>query len=228
MAVAQAVPKVDDVREKIVASRKAVARRITEFYTALGISRVEFFRAIGMNYNTLQSYVGGRSEPGSLFFTRLIEEYPLADIGFILTGVKTSMEGFVKADLIPFSKLPIVDTIPAEGFTKSVDEEYIIDWMYTTKTETASTFAFLVRGEGFAPDAKDGSIIILAPTDIINPGELYLVLTKTNGLVLKRVYKSEKGYRLAPPSSADASVAVSGDEIGKIFQVIEISTHFVR
>lgn len=227
MTIAQPVPKVDNVREKIIASRKEVARRIAEFYTDLGITRVEFFRAIGMNYNTLQSYLGGRSEPGSLFFTRLIEEYPLADIGYILTGVKTSMEGFVQEDLIPFSKLPVVDTIPSEGFTESVSEEFIIDWTFTTKTGFARTFAFLVRGEGFAPDAKDGSIIILAPTDTINTGELYLVLTKTHGLALKRVYRSEKGYRLAPPSSAGSSIAVAHDEIEKIFQVIEISTHFV-
>lgn len=217
--------KVRISKEEVIASRKAVGKRITEFYTGLGLTRSDFAEILGVDYHNLFSYEEGRTEPGSIFLAKFNVQYPSADICYLMTGNKTLLDGYTSNEIVPFMKIPIVDSIPQEGFSEGVPQEYIIGWTFTHKINSSFGFALLVRGDALEPDAKDGSHIVLTPTDDPKNGSICILTSKT-GLLLKRVYKNEKGYRLASASSSEPSRPVKKTEIGKMFQVIEISTRF--
>lgn len=207
--------------------REEIGERVTQFYENMGLSRPEFVAVLGVEYDTLRSYERGKSEPGSSFFEKLREKYPASDIGWIITGKRTVVEGMENVDPIPLRKIPVVDSLPSGGFLQGIPEESVINSIYTTELKNPSVFALLVRTGSMMPDIKEGDYAVLLPVKKAQEGKMYLVSAGNKPFMLGKVFRNEKGFMLIPSNSSLQSVVLGARDEVSFYELVEISRRFV-
>lgn len=206
-------------------SRKEVGKRLTQLYENMKLSRHQFADALGMKYETLRSYEKGQAEPGSLFFKRLTEVYPGADVGYILTGRKRESERMAGA--LEIRRVPVVHSIPAGGFLEGIPDEEIVDQVFTTDLKTKGLFGLIVKGHSMEPDVYEGDIVVFAPDLPFVNGKVYAVVSQRSEATLKKVYRTKEGWTLVPLNPAFESRVLPEDEVIKLYRMVSINRKYL-
>ena len=192
---------------------KFIHTNIRHLRTSKGCSQEQFAEELGWTRSIVGSYEEGRSEPS---IERLIVLSNYFDIPIDIL-VKNDLRiakdtSFIevgnKRVLFPVTvnetNEDLIDIIPVKasaGYLEGyADPEYIeqLEKIKLPFLPTGTHRAFPIKGDSMLP-VKDGSFIVARFVDDISnikDGRTYVVLTKEDGLVYKRIYKEESALIL--------------------------------
>jgi transcriptional regulator with XRE-family HTH domain len=215
-------------KDAIIQAKAELGRRVVAFRESFGLERTAFAERMGYEYYLILSYESGKTEPNALFYKKLREEFPSVDIGFLITGRHTVLEGFEVLEDAEVNTIPVVDDIPDKGFPKGIPKSHIIDHVITTATSDPHAFGLLVQDMSFHPEAREGDFLILLPVEEAESGDPHLIHNPKKGtLELVKIHKSQDGYRVLPIGNDKKPHSRTRENIGKIYRVIEITRKFL-
>lgn len=197
----------------ICSNMKNIQNNIRHLRTARGYSQEQFAEELGWTRSVVGSYEEGRSEPSidrlialSNYFDIPIDilvknDLRLAkDTSFIEIGSKRVLFPITVNE----ANEDLIEIIPAKasaGYLEGYADPEYIEQLQKIKLPflpTGTHRAFPIKGDSMLP-VKDGSFVVakyVEDVTDIKDGRTYIVLTKDDGLVYKRVYdKTEvEGY----------------------------------
>ncbi|GAB5563562.1 MAG: hypothetical protein Wins2KO_06250 [Winogradskyella sp.] len=187
---------------------KAIQANIKHLRALRKLSQERFADDLGWSRSMVGSYEEGRSEPP---IERLIElsNYLNIPIDILVRNDlrKAKDTSFIevgnKRVLFPVTvnedNEDLIEIIPAKasaGYLSGYDDPEYIEQLQKIKLPflpTGTHRAFPIKGDSMLP-VKDGSFVVAKFVEDINDiknGRTYIVLTKDDGLVYKRVYLTE-------------------------------------
>ena len=184
---------------------KFIQNNIRHLRTARGFSQEQFAEELGWTRSVIGSYEEGRSEPS---IDRLIDLSGYFDIPIDIL-VKNDLRyakdtSFIevgnKRVLFPITvnegNEDLIEIVPAQasaGYLLGYADPEYIEQLQKIKLPflpTGTHRAFPIKGDSMLP-VKDGSFVVakyVEAIDDVKDGRTYIVLTKDDGLVYKRVY----------------------------------------
>ena len=160
-------------------------------------NKSEFCRRIGRPAQAIKDIVGGKgSAPGfDLIFDILASDLGISP-NWLLTGRGDMLEKKERPRPEPTSKtLPL---IPIEAFAghglPAYEDEKIQDY-YTVTDFKESDFLIRVKGDSMSPKYCGGDLVAckkLKETYFLQWGRCYVIFTRSQGVMIKRVQPSEK------------------------------------
>lgn len=170
--------------------------KIKALRKSMGLTQTELGERMGVKKNAVSKWECGRVES---IPTSTLKE--LAD----LFGVKPSylMDEDSKCDVFPFEKMkriPIMGRISAG--LPILAEQNIEGYTYTDLNEGAEYFGLRVKGDSMtAARINDGDILIVRQQDIVENGQIAVVMVGDNEATVKRFYQSGDIVTLMPQST---------------------------
>ena len=187
---------------------KMIQANIRHLRTLKGFSQELFADELGWTRSVVGSYEEGRSEPS---IERLIEVSNYFDIPIdilVRNDLRAAKDtSFIevgnKRVLFPITvnetNEDLIDIIPAKasaGYLEGYADPEYIEQLQKIKLPflpTGTHRAFPIKGDSMLP-VKDGSFVVakfIEDANEIKDGRTYIVLTKEDGLVYKRVYRND-------------------------------------
>lgn len=163
-----------------------------------GENKSEFCRRIGRPAQAIKDIVGGKnSAPGY----ELIYDILSSDLGispnWLLLGEGPMVTTQKKEESSPATRLPL---IPMEAFAgpglPNYEDERVEDY-YTISEFKNSDFLIRVKGDSMVPRYNGGDIVACKKVDMdkvyfLQWNRAYVILTRSQGIMIKRVQPSEK------------------------------------
>jgi transcriptional regulator with XRE-family HTH domain len=185
---------------------KYIHSNIRHLRTSKGYSQEQFAEELRWTRSIVGSYEEGRSEPPIDRLIALSNYFDIPIDILIKNDLRTAKDtAFIevgnKRVLFPISvndrDEDLIDIVPAKasaGYLEGyADPEYIeqLEKIKLPFLPTGTHRAFPIKGDSMLP-VKDGSFIVarfLDDIQMLKNGRTYIVLTKEDGLVYKRVYR---------------------------------------
>lgn len=173
-------------KNKITAERLRIAREKKQWsYGTLS-------DATGFSKSTLQRYETG--------FVSNIPIDRLKIIGNALDVRPEWLMGFNESDTLHSSKkgvsVPVLGYVRAGIPIEAVEE--ILDYEEISQEMSAQGehFALSIKGDSMEPKISEGDVVIVRKQDVVENGELAVVLVNGNDATVKRFYKNDNGITL--------------------------------
>lgn len=130
-------------------------------------------------------------------------------------GVSVPVLGYVRAG------------IPIEAVEEILDYEEISQEM----SNQGEFFALTIKGDSMEPKISEGDVVIVRKQDIVENGELAVVLVNGNDATVKKFYMSENGVTLISTNPAYDPFTYSKQEVNElpikvIGKVVELRAKF--
>lgn len=197
-----------------------IKKNILKYLDFKGVTKYEFYQKTGVS-NGVLSQKNGFSEENLM---RFLSYYTDVDLNWLLTGqgsmLKTDVkEGKIIAERIDTFSLnltnenliPIMDIETVGGFGSanfSISQNNISDYCQIPAFKGKKVdFMIPVRGFSMYPRYKTGDLVactIISENTFIQWNEVHVIATREQGILLKRLNKSEKeGYLKAISDNKD-------------------------
>lgn len=174
-----------------------IQKRILEAVGALcGDNKSEFCRRIGRPAQAIKDIVGGKgSAPGF----DLIYDILSSDLGISPNWLLTGDGDMLKDKEKPQQSSKTLPLIPIEAFAgpglPTYEDERIEDY-YTVTDFKQSDFLVRVKGDSMSPKFCGGDLVACKsiPADqtfFIQWGRIYVIYTRSQGVMIKRIQQSE-------------------------------------
>ena len=169
--------------------------RLEDFAKASGLGGLAGLdSACGFNKNTLTKKTEGMN---TTLLLKVVDKFPQLNLNWVITGIGPMLNGSRRPEPSAHS-LPL---IPMEAFAgpglPSYEDERIEDY-YTVSEFKNSDFLIRVKGDSMVPKYNGGDIVACKKVkDIffLPWNRAYVILTQSQGIMIKRVQPSEKeGY----------------------------------
>lgn len=175
--------------------------RMKELREEKGISMKEAARQLNMAYTTYVNYEKGEREPNSETLISIANFFDTS-IDYLLGKTNSrnlpSVSGAVPYH--PTHRIPILGRISA-GLPLYADE-HIEGYTYTDLNGGAEYFALRVSGDSMnAIRIYDGDLLIVRRQDIVDNGDVAVVLVGDEDATVKRFYKEGNTVTLMPQST---------------------------
>lgn len=138
--------------------------------------------------STISMYENGNREPD--FETlEVIADYFNVSLGSLIGSVapQRSMQG-VSVPVLGYVRAGI----PIEAIEDILDYEEISQEM----AAQGEYFALRIKGDSMEPKISEGDVVIVRKQDVVENGELAVVLVNGNDATVKRFYKNDNGVTL--------------------------------
>ena len=162
------------------------------------LSLKEFSEKIGVNYRTLQNYLGGISTPSGEFLIAANEEYGVS-IKWLLKGDGEMYDAESMNKIhnehtrvaIPRRDLPV-----AAGLAVGLQEEHEPDeylsfsnnWIKKNHFDPQKLSFVYVKGDSMVPELDDGDLVLIDEREVTAPTQIKIYCVRTeDGVSLKRV-----------------------------------------
>ena len=187
---------------------KKIQANIRHLRSLKKFSQERFADELGWSRSMVGSYEEGRSEPPIERLVELSDYFNIPidilvkndlrrakDTSFIQVGAKRVLFPITVNE----ENEDLIEIIPAKasaGYLSGYDDPEYIEQLQKIKLPflpTGTHRAFPIKGDSMLP-VKDGAFIVakyVETIDNVKSGRTYIVLTKDDGLVYKRVYKPE-------------------------------------
>lgn len=171
--------------------------RIVKFFSEhLGITQNAFEDSCGITHGTISSIkVKG---PSVDVLAKISSSYPQLDLNWLVSG-----GGHMLKDDAPKPSAHALPLIPMEAFAgpglPNYEDEKIEDF-YTVSEFKNCDFLIRVKGDSMVPKYNGGDIVACKKVDMdkvffLQWNRAYVILTRSQGIMIKRVQPSEKdGY----------------------------------
>lgn len=173
-----------------------MANRIRELRKQKGITMKQLGAVVGLAESTISQYENGKREPDNETLLRFGEYFGVT-VGYLL-GVEDA-----QPEIIPYSpthRIPILGRISA-GLPLYA-EEHIEGYTYTELNGGAEYFALQVSGDSMnAARIQEGDTLIVRRQDVVENGEIAVVIVGDDEATVKRFYKSGSIVTLMPQST---------------------------
>ena len=184
---------------------KKIQANIRHLRNLRGFSQEQFADELGWTRSVVGSYEEGRSEPSIERLIALSDYFDIPIDILVKNDLRVAQDtSFIevgnKRVLFPITvneaSEELIEIIPAKasaGYLQGYDDPEYIEQLQKIKLPflpTGTHRAFPIKGDSMLP-VKDGSFIVakfVEDFDDVKDGRTYIVLTKEEGLVYKRVY----------------------------------------
>ena len=163
-----------------------------------GGNKSEFCRRIGRDVSSLKDVIGGkRSAPGYALLYSIIS----SDLGISPKWLMSGEGPMLNETHQPKPSSHSLPLIPMEAFAgpglPNYQDERIEDF-YTVSEFKNSDFLIRVKGDSMVPKYNGGDIVackVVSDIFFLQWNRAYVILTRSQGIMIKRVQPSEKdGY----------------------------------
>jgi repressor LexA len=202
---------------------KAIGARIQKARKAAGITQEAMAMQLGIGVRMYAKYEYGEVLPK---VERLVQIADILKVPYqsLLSDKVYSFEEDDKGGLshARLYKVPVVNHIPAGGFTLGFEQAEISEWVFT-RTSTPGAFALRVEGQSMEPKIMEGDIVVIAPDLPFVNGEVYSVVLADSQHTLKRVQRVDGGYLLIPDNPMYEPIFKQAKEVIRLYRVVELS-----
>ncbi|MBT8257360.1 MAG: LexA family transcriptional regulator [Bacteroidia bacterium] len=185
---------------------KKIQANIKHLRSLKGFSQEQFAEELGWTRSVVGSYEEGRSEPSIERLIDLSDYFNIPIDILVKNDLRLAKDtSFIeignKRVLFPITvdedNEELIEIIPAKasaGYLQGYDDPEYIEQLQKIKLPflpTGTHRAFPIKGDSMLP-VKDGAFVVAKYVDSIQnikEGRTYIVLTKNDGLVYKRLYK---------------------------------------
>ena len=181
------------------------AERLKALRTSKGLSQADFSRQVNTSKSSINMYERGEREPSFEMLER-IADYFNVDMDFLLGKsdiANRNQLSNLSAPMLPYNptrKIPILGRISA-GLPLYA-EEHIEGYTYTELNGGAEYFALRVTGDSMtAARIYDGDTLIVRRQDIVENGQIAVVIVGDDEATVKRFYRDGKQITLMPQST---------------------------
>lgn len=186
-----------------------LGNRIKQRRTQLHMTQGDIAKSVGVAISTVQRYEAGNIEKIKLpvveAIARALRVNPEWLIGKsdIMKEESLLPEGAVPIDFHNLQRIPILGRISA-GMPIYAAEN-IEGYTYTNLNHGGEYFALRVKGDSMdAARIADGDIVIVRKQDIVEDGEIAVVLIDMQDATMKRFYHNGSSITLMPQSTNPA------------------------
>lgn len=185
---------------------------------------------LGVNYQTFRSWYSGTGD----YFSSIEGITKLADMFNVPIDTMLGRESKIITSIgSPYN--PIVHKIPILGYISAglpiYAEEHIEDYTYTERNGGAEYFALKVKGDSMsAAKINDGDLLIVRRQDMVENGEIAVVIVNEDDATVKRFRKEGDLVQLIPQSyNPDHPLQVydiKNTHVRVLGKVVECKTEF--
>ena len=177
-----------------------IGNKIKNLRRAAGISQTELGRGLDVRQSTVAMWETGKNSPSYDMLTRLAEFFCI-DMGDLLgkgSGViKIPVLGRVQAGI------PVTATEDIVGY-EEISEESIRSGEY---------FALQIRGDSMEPRMYEGDIVIVRRQEVVENGEIAIVLVDGEDATCKKFYVHNEGISLVSLNPSYAPIFFTKEEL---------------
>lgn len=167
--------------------------RLEDFAKASGLGGLAGLdSACGFNKNTLTKKTEGMN---TTLLLKVVDKFPQLNLNWVITGIGPMLNGSRRPEPSAHS-LPL---IPLEAFAgpglPSYDDQRIEDF-YTVTEFKESDFLIRVKGDSMTPKYSGGDLVAckkipMSETYFLQWGRVYVIGTRSQGIMIKRVRQAE-------------------------------------
>ena len=215
-----------------------LSNNIKHIRTLKGLTQEQFAEDLKVSRSRISSYEENRAVPPIEFIVELSDYFKIPIDSLIrndLSGAKdaTFIEIGNKRVLFPITvdgaNEDLIEIIPAKasaGYLDGYEDPEYIEQLQKIKLPflpTGTHRAFPIKGDSMLP-VKDGAFIVakyVEHLEDVKPARTYIVLTKNDGLVYKRLYNAEdrdNAFLLSSDNKAYKPYFVSKEEILELWE----------
>lgn len=199
--------------------------------TALSVrnmSAAELSRLSGIDEATLSNYKKGKYIPKQRK-TEAIANALDVSVSWLM-GADTPIETKVKTNITGV-RIPVLGYvragIPIEAIEEILDYEEISQDM----AKQGEYFALSIKGDSMEPKISEGDVVIVRRQEIVENGELAVVLVNGNDATVKKFYKNDNGITLISTNPAYDPFTYTKKEVNDlpvrvIGKVVELRAKF--
>lgn len=178
---------------------EGVKERLIAFLSDIGMSQSKFEKTVGMS-NGYVNNIRTSIQPDKL--QRIAQKFPALNIAWLMIGDSTGEEMLkiprpipVEPVCPPEHQLPLIPFEAVAGHGNPVYEDERIENFYQVSEFKDCDFLIRVKGDSMSPHFVGGDL--LACKKVVNAfffqwGRCYVILTQSQGAMVKRVQPSER------------------------------------
>ena len=178
-------------------NKNVFSKNLRDIMDIHNISRNQICADLGFVYSTFSDWYNGKKYPRIDKIEKMAEYF-----GILKSDLIEDKSSRMPADAFPYNpthRIPILGRISA-GMPLYA-EENIEDYIYTELNHGAEYFALRVKGDSMnAAHILDGQILVVRKQDIVENGEIAVVLVGDDEATVKRFYQSGDIVALEPQS----------------------------
>ena len=199
-------------------------KRLRELRLSRNLTQDKLAQELGIAKSTISMYENGNREPD--FETlELIADYFNVTLGSLMSrpdnnskksnGIIVPVLGYVRAG------------IPIEAVEDILDYEEISQDM----ASKGEHFALSIKGNSMEPRITEGDVVIVRKQDIVENGELAVVLVNGNDATVKKFYMNDNGVTLISTNPSYEPFYYSKEQVNSlpvqiIGKVVELRAKF--
>lgn len=200
-------------------------KRLRELRTSRNLTQNKLAEELGIAKSTISMYENGNREPD--FETlELIADYFNVTMGSLVSGNVYGTDKLSSGTVIPVLGY-VRAGIPIEAVEDILDYEEI-------SLEMASQgeyFALAIKGDSMEPRIAEGDVVIVRKQNIVENGELAVVLVNGNDATVKKFYMNDNGITLISTNPTYDPFYYSKEDVEKlpvqvIGKVVELRAKF--
>ena len=194
---------------------QSIGDRIRIFGEATFKSVNAFADAMIMSPPALQSYLRGKSHPGTPVLLKL--QKLGCNIDWLLSGEEKRPR--VSDDKRSKYLFPIVSSLSAGEKKMIFDDDNGIDHI-EVPYKGKNCFALRVIGDSMSPNFDDGDIVLVDPNKVPKKQDFVAVRTSDSDQLIKRYYPSEDEVLLISDNPQYAPISISKKKIMLLYKVV--------
>ena len=176
---------------------ESVKTRLVQFLKHKGLGQARFEKSIGTSNGYVNS-IRSSIQPDKL--ERIALTYPELNISWLLIGEKLGGPMLKKSETIPDENgvsLPLIPFEAVAGHGSPVYEDERIENYYQVSEFKDCDFLIRVKGDSMSPHFTGGDLLACKKIDKANIyffqwNRCYVILTESQGAMVKRIQPSEK------------------------------------
>ena len=208
------------------------AERIVQALIATGMKQSELCRLTGIPKSAMSQYIKGSFEPKQDRIYKIAEALRVSEawlMGFDVPMKKTiygesniSAKGF---------KIPVLGYVRAGIPIEAVEDILDYEEISLEMASQGEHFALSIKGDSMEPRIAEGDVVIVRKQNIVENGELAVVLVNGNDATVKKFYMNDNGVTLISTNPIYDPFYYSKEDVEKlpvqvIGKVVELRAKF--
>ncbi len=200
-------------------------KRLRELRLSRNLTQDKLAQELGIAKSTISMYENGNREPD--FETlELIADYFNVTLGSLMTGNAPDAAKKASGKVIPVLGY-VRAGIPIEAVEDILDYEEISADM----ASKGEHFALSIKGDSMEPKISEGDVVIVRKQNIVENGELAVVLVNGNDATVKKFYMNDNGVTLISTNPSYEPFYYSKEQVDSlpvqiIGKVVELRAKF--
>lgn len=200
------------------------AKRLQERIDELGLTYDAVAAKTGFSKSVIYRYAHGQ-----------VQKIDLSRLSIIANALNVSPEwlGFGKEKKLTSSgvKIPVLGYVRAGIPIEAVEEILDYEEISQDMASTGDFFALSIKGDSMEPKISEGDVVIVRKQEIVENGELAVVLVNGNDATVKKFYMNESGITLISTNPAYEPFVFTKREVNDmpiqvIGKVVELRAKF--